>query len=62
MKIRIEPADYRYRDHQWMAIEGDYDLGKPIGSGRTPLEALDDLLWHLDLDALPADVVVELQQ
>jgi hypothetical protein len=58
MRITIARAEYRYGDHQWQAIEGDYDLGAPIGSGPTPEAALDDLLWHLDLEQLPADAVV----
>jgi hypothetical protein len=59
MRITICPADYRWRDHQFQAWEGDLDLDVPIGSGPTPEAALDDLLWHLDLEQLPADAIVE---
>jgi hypothetical protein len=59
MRITVTPAEYRYRDHQWQAWEGDYDMGVPIGSGPTPEAALEDLLWHLDLEHLPTDAIVE---
>jgi hypothetical protein len=50
MKIIVRPAEYRYREHQWTACVGDYDLGVPIGSGATPLEDVNDLLWKMDLE------------
>jgi hypothetical protein len=58
MKIVIEPADYRHGDCQWQAWEPDRYDGAPdgynhIGTGPTPLEALDDYLWRLDLDEVP---------
>jgi hypothetical protein len=59
MRITVQPADYRYRDHQFQVWEGDLDLDVPIGSGATPEAAIEDLLWHLGLDELPADAVVE---
>jgi hypothetical protein len=62
MRITVTPAEYRYRDHQWQAWKGDMDLDVPISSGPTPEAALDDLLWHLDLEELPADAVVQMVQ
>jgi hypothetical protein len=58
MRIVIEPADYRCGDCQWQAWEPDRYDGAPdgynhIGTGPTPLEALDDYLWRLDLDEVP---------
>ena len=50
MKIVVRPAEYRYREHQWTATVGEYDLDDPIGSGATPLEAVNDLLWHMNLE------------
>jgi hypothetical protein len=61
MRITIAPAEYRYRDHQWTAFEGDYDLGVPVGSGPTAEAALEDLLWHLDLEALPPNAVIAVE-
>ena len=58
MRIVVQRAEYRYRDYPWTAIERDYDLGKPIGSGPTPEAAVEDLLWHLDIDELPPHAVV----
>jgi hypothetical protein len=59
MRITVQPADYRYRDHQFQAWEGDLDLDVPIGSGATPEAAIEDLLWRLNLEEMPADAVVE---
>lgn len=50
MRIIVRPAEYRYREHQWTACVGDYDLDDPVGSGATPLEAVADLLWKCDLE------------
>jgi hypothetical protein len=50
MRILVQPASYRYREHQWTATVGDYDLGVPVGSGATPLEAVSELLWKMDLE------------
>ena len=36
------------RDFDWMATDGDYDLGDPIGYGRTEEEAIADLDELLD--------------
>jgi hypothetical protein len=32
----------------WIATEGDYDLDCTVGSGRTPLDAIVDLLDQLE--------------
>ncbi len=35
-------------DSQWNATEGDYDLDCVVGSGRTPLDAIVDLLDKIE--------------
>ena len=45
----IAPARYRYRAmtaHHYENYEAEY----PVGTGATPLEAVSDLLWALDLE------------
>lgn len=35
-------------DQAWQATVGDYDLGATVGTGRTPLEAIVDLLDQIE--------------
>lgn len=35
---------------RWQAMAQEYDLGVPVGSGATPLQAIEDLLWRIDVD------------
>lgn len=35
-------------DSQWRATVGDYDLDCTVGTGRTPLDAIIDLLDQLE--------------
>jgi hypothetical protein len=63
MRITIERTDAPIADCRWQAWEPDrYDGCEDgynhIGSGATPEAALEDYLWHLDLEVLPADAVV----
>lgn len=51
----IAPASYRWAA---MAVQ-DYDEGIPVGTGATPLEAIEDLLWHLDIEDIePRDCTI----
>jgi hypothetical protein len=59
MRITVQPAEYRYRDHQFQAWAGDLDLDVAIGSGPTPEAAIADLCWHHDWDELPPGAIVE---
>lgn len=50
MRILVSHAWEAPRDDRWQAMEQDYDLGVPVGSGATPLQAIADLLWRLDIE------------
>lgn len=41
----IAPPEWR-----WFATAQEYDLGVPVGTGATPLEAIGDLLWQMDIE------------
>jgi len=47
--------DCPVKDYFWYACDRDLDLGVPVGHGRTPLKAIEDLLWKLDSDESPED-------
>lgn len=36
------------RDKDWVAAEANYDLGRPIGTGKTEQDAINDLLEQLE--------------
>ena len=46
----FDPPPIPIRDYDWRAVRGNYDLGDPIGMGRTEQEAIDDLLKKEELD------------
>lgn len=46
-EIKVFEDMYAPRPH-WVAIEGDFDLDCKIGRGRTPLDAIVDLLDQLE--------------
>jgi len=46
--IRYDPKPIPSREFDWSAVPENYDLGSPIGYGRTKQEAVDDLLDQLE--------------
>lgn len=50
MKVLVSRCDVAPASDRWQAMLREYDLGEPVGSGATPLEAIADLLWRLDAD------------
>jgi hypothetical protein len=50
IRITYDPPPIPDRSHDWRAVDDDtYDgEGCPIGYGRTPGQAVDDLVWWLD--------------
>lgn len=51
MKVYLSQDDIAPRAWRWHAMDvPDFDLGVKVGSGATPLEAIEDLLWHLDIE------------
>jgi hypothetical protein len=38
------------RTHDWSAVTDNYDLGHPIGWGRTEQEAISDLIEQLEIE------------
>lgn len=44
-------------DTRWQALDRDYDEGVSVGSGATPVAAVDDLMWHLGIE----DYEIELE-
>jgi len=46
--IRYDPKPISNREFDWSAVPENYDLGSPIGYGRTKQEAVDDLLDQLE--------------
>jgi hypothetical protein len=50
MRVIVDRCDVAPRSYRWQAMEQDYDLGVPVGSGPTPLAAIADLLWRLDIE------------
>ena len=49
-KIRTEyrPKPIPVRQFDWTATTADYDLGHPVGYGRTEAEAINDLIMQLE--------------
>jgi hypothetical protein len=50
MQVHIYRDDIAPRSHRWNACALEYDLGVPVDSGTTPLQAIADLLWHLGVE------------
>ncbi len=56
MRVIVSRCDIAPRSDRWMAVDRDYDLGVPVGHGATPLAAVADLLWCLDIEDIePGD-------
>jgi hypothetical protein len=45
---RYDPKPIPDRRFDWQATTADYDLGSPIGFGRTEAEAINDLIMLLE--------------
>ena len=54
MRVHLYRDEIAPREWRWHATNQEYDLDVPVGSGATPLKAITDLCWHLDLDIEPA--------
>jgi hypothetical protein len=50
MHVHIWRDDIAPRESRWCVTAQEYDLGVPVGSGATPLRAIEDLLWRLDIE------------
>jgi len=51
MRIIVTTSDVAPASNRYYATTADYGgPPEPVGSGATPLEAVSDLLWHLDLE------------
>lgn len=51
MRIVVTTCDVAPAWARYQATEADYGgPPEPVGTGATPLEAVADLLWHLDLE------------
>jgi hypothetical protein len=59
MRVIVSRCDIAPRSDRWLATDRDYDLGVPVGHGATPLAAVADLLWAMNIDWLsPSDVEI----
>lgn len=56
MRVLVSHDYIAPKSDRWQAMLRDFDLGEPVGSGATPLQAIEDLFWHLDLDMDPTSV------
>ena len=50
MRVIVARCDIAPASDRWYATDRDYDLDVPVGSGATPLKAIEDLLWRLDVE------------
>jgi hypothetical protein len=50
MQVYIWRCDVAPREWRWQAARQEYDLDVPVGSGATPLKAIEDLLWLIDVE------------
>jgi hypothetical protein len=56
MRVIVSSCDVAPPSDRWLATDRDYDLGVPVGHGPTPLAAIADLLWRLDIEDIePTD-------
>lgn len=60
MRVLVSHDYVAPREWLWQATAQEFDLGVPVGSGATPLQAIEDLLWHLDDETtVPMQVEIE---
>jgi hypothetical protein len=56
MRVIVSSCDIAPPSDRWYATDRELDLGIPIGHGATPLAAIADLLWAMDIEDIePAD-------
>lgn len=48
---KYDPPPIPWRDADWSAVFDDYDLGSPIGHGKTEADAINDLMMEAEMDA-----------
>ena len=54
MRVIVSSCGIAPASDRWIATDRDYDLGVPVGHGATPLTAIADLLWRLDIEDVAA--------
>lgn len=60
MRVLVSHDYIAPKSDRWRATAQEYDLGVPVGSGATPLQAIEDLLWRLDDETtVPEQVTIE---
>jgi hypothetical protein len=52
MRVHVWHDDIAPRQWRWHASAQEYDLGVPVGSGATPLKAIEDLFWLIDIESV----------
>lgn len=50
MQVHVWRDDIAPREWRWNASAQEYDLDVPVGSGATPLKAIEDLFWLIDVE------------
>ena len=50
MQVHVWRDDIAPSAWRWCAAAQEYDLDVPVGSGTTPLKAIEDLLWLIDVE------------
>jgi hypothetical protein len=45
---RYDPKPIPDRNFDWTCTMADYDLGHPVGHGRTEIEAINDLILQIE--------------
>jgi hypothetical protein len=56
MRVILSTNDIAPPSDRWYATDRDLDLGIPIGHGATPLAAIADLLWAMNIEDIePTD-------
>jgi hypothetical protein len=60
MRVIVHRCDEAPASDRWDATENGYDLGIPIGHGDTPLAAIEDLLWAMNIEDIePEDCTID---
>jgi hypothetical protein len=47
MRVILARCEIAPASDRWYATDRDLDLDVPVGSGATPLQAIENLLWRL---------------